>query len=543
MAGLAKVLGSGAMTNSIRDIENSQVILVAGSNTTETHPVIAAAIKRAVQFRGARLIVADPRRIKLTEYAHIWLRPKPGTDIAWINSLLNVILDQGIQDQDYIDRNTRDWDRLREHVRSYTPEYARKISGIPEEDLIRAAQLYGQARPASIWYTMGITQHTCGTDNVLALANLALACGNVGVPGGGINPLRGQNNVQGACDMGALPEVYSGYQKVSDPGHWYKMASSWGVHHLPAIPGLRMTEMFPAAREGRIKGMYIIGENPVLSDPDNFNTHNSLDQLDFLVVQDIFFTETAAKADVILPACSYAEKDGTFTNTERRVQRVRPAISPAGNSRPDWEILADLASRFGYPMSYDSPREIMQEIARLTPSYAGIEYSRLEKEGIQWPCPEPGHPGTEVLHSGGFPEDPARFQCVSHSPPAESVDQEHPLWLTTGRMLYHYHGGSMTRKVRGLNLLGREPFVEVSGRDAHNLGLKDWTRVVITSRRGRIQARARIVPGTEPGTVFIPIHFAEAAANVLTSPATDPVSGIPEYKACAVRLEKGVNDD
>lgn len=538
MAGLAKVFGSGAMTNSINDIEEARVLLVTGSNTTETHPVLAAAIKRAVKHRGAKLIVADPRRIKLTQFAHIWLRQNPGTDIAWINSMLHVIINEGLLDQEFVDNRTSGLDRLGEHVSKYTPEYAARITGIPPEDLAKAARLYARAPAAAILYTMGITQHTSGTGNVMALADLAMLCGNLGIPGGGVNPLRGQNNVQGACDMGALPDVYSGYQKVDVPENREKMARAWNMSSLPEKPGLKLTQMLTGSGEDAIKALYVIGENPALSEPDAHHTRKALQDLEFLVVQDIFLTETASMADVVLPACSFAEKEGTFTNTERRVQRVRLAIEPVGESRPDWSIIRDLSSRFGYPMHYQSSGDIMQEIASVTPSYAGISYLRLEKSGLQWPCTHQEHPGTPILHSQGFASGRAEFQCVEHTPPAETIDEDYPLWLTTGRSLYHYHTGSMTREIRGLNALERECFLEISPQDAQKAGLEDHDRVSVQSRRGDITAAVRISPAAVPGTVFIPFHFAEAAANVLTNPALDPVAGVPEYKVCAVCIEK-----
>jgi len=536
VAGLARVFGSGAMTNSINDIEQAGVLLVTGSNTTETHPVLAAAIKRAVKHRGAKLIVADPRRIRLTQFAHIWLRQNPGTDTAWINSMLHAIINEDLLDHEFVDNHTSGLDRLREHVSKYTPEYAAGITGIPPEDLIKAARMYARAPAASILYTMGITQHTSGTGNVMALADLAMLCGNLGIPGGGVNPLRGQNNVQGACDMGALPDVYSGYQKVEVPENREKMARAWNVKSLPDKPGMKLTGMLAGSGENAVKALYVIGENPALSDPDAQHTRKALQDLEFLVVQDIFLTETASMADVVLPACSFAEKDGTFTNTERRVQRVRKAIEPVGHSRPDWMIIQDLASRFGFFMHYQSPQDIMQEIASVTPSYAGINYSRLEKKGLQWPCPHQDHPGTPILHSQGFAAGRAGFQCVEYTPPEETIDEAFPLWLTTGRSLYHYHTGSMTRKIRGLNALERECCLEVSPQDAHKAGLKDHDRVSVRSRRGEITTRVRISSAAVPGAVFIPFHFAEAAANVLTNPALDPVAGVPEYKVCAVRI-------
>lgn len=525
------------MTNTIGDISKAEVILVTGSNTTENHPVISTYIKRAAKFGGAKLIVVDPRRITLTRYAHKWLRQRPGTDVAWINGMIHVIIQEGLYDRKYVEERTEGFEKLRESVKKYTPEYVEDITGIPASDLIEVARLYASGRPSTILYTMGITQHICGTDNVKALANLAMLCGNIGVEGGGLNPLRGQNNVQGACDMGGLPNVYSGYQKVEDQGAREKMQRAWGVDSLPERPGLKATEMIPAALSGNIKALYIIGENPLISDPDTSHVKKALESLDFLVVQDIFLTETARLADVVLPAACFAEKDGTFTNTERRIQRVRKAIEPVGEAMEDWKIIAHLANKMGFEMSYGCAEEIMEEIASVTPSYGGITYERIEEVGLHWPCPTRDHPGTPVLHREGFARGKGLFNVVEYIPPAELPDEEYPLLLSTGRLLYHYHTATMTRKVEGLNDLAPECFVEISPGDAESHGISDGDRIRISSRRGSIEAVARVSLRAIEGTIFIPFHFAEAAANVLTNPALDPVSGIPEYKVCAVKIE------
>ncbi len=538
MAGLAAAFGSGAMTNPIEDIEKADVILITGSNTTENHPVLSAYVKRAVTFKGARLIVVDPRRIPITRFATVWLRQNLGTDVAWINGMLHIIIKENLFDEEYVKSRTVGLEQLKATVEKYTPEYVEGITGIPAPQLVEAARLYAGAPAASILYAMGITQHTSGVDNVKSLANLAMLCGNVGIRGGGVNPLRGQNNVQGACDMGGLPNVYSGYQKVDDVAARERMAKAWGVEGLPAKPGLTATDMMKAAHEGRVKGMFIIGENPMISDPDLNHAEACLKNLEFLVVQDIFLTETAKLAHVVLPTASFAEKDGTFTNTERKVERVRRAVDPPGSARADWEILCDLSGRMGYSMRYDSPRRIMEEIGSVTPSYCGINYDRLEVQGIHWPCTGTDHPGTPCLHVDQFTCGLGVFHAVEHQDPAEIPDADYPLYLTTGRVLYQYHTGTMTMKTDGLNDLAPECFVEISAQDARKYEVQDGERIRVASRRGQIEARAQISAVASEGTLFIPFHWAEAAANKLTNSALDPTAKIPEYKVCAVKLEK-----
>jgi formate dehydrogenase major subunit/formate dehydrogenase alpha subunit len=538
VAGLAAAFGSGAMTNPIGDIEQADVILITGSNTTENHPVISSFIKRAALLKGRRLIVVDPRRIKIARYAHAWLRPHLGTDVAWINGMMHVIIAENLHARDFVAARTTGFEALRATVAAYTPERVAQITGIPAAELIAAARIYAGAARASILYCMGITQHTTGTDNVKSLANLAMLCGNLGITGGGVNPLRGQNNVQGACDMGGLPDVFSGYQKVADEAARRRMAAAWGVDELPAMAGMKVTQMVPAAHSGKLKAMYIIGENPLVSDPDLNHAEKSFEKLEFLVVQDIFLTETARQADVVLPAACHAEKEGTFSNTERRVQRVRKAVEPPGEARDDWRILCDIAARMGRPMAYADSREIMEEIRRVTPSYAGISYERIEQEGLHWPCPNPEHPGTPILHREQFTIGKGVFHAIEFVPPAETADRDYPLYLTTGRVLYQYHTGTMTMKSGGLNEIAPECFVEISPADARAYELQDGGLASIASRRGRIQARVHISPKAVTGTVFLPFHYARAAANRLTNAALDPVSGIPEFKVCAVRLEK-----
>lgn len=523
------------MSNTIEDIKDSDVILVTGSNTTENHPVISSHIKRAVK-NGTKLIVVDPRKIKLTEFADIWLRPELGTNIAWINGLMNVIINYKLQDDNFIKNRTQEYEKLKKTIEKYTPEYVSKITGIDENDIIKAAKIYANGKASSIMYCMGITQHSTGTDNVKSLANLALLCGNLGIRGGGVNPLRGQNNVQGACDMGALPNVYTGYQPVINEEIKNKMESFWNTKGLSSNIGLTATQMVPAALEGKIKALYIIGENPLVSDPDLNHTKKCFESLDFLVVQDIFLTQTAQIADVVLPSACFAEKDGTFSNTERKVQKIRKAVNPPGKAKTDWQIIQELSCRLGYPMSYENEKEIFEEIAKVTPSYKGISYERIEENGIHWPCPSSDHPGTPILHTKEFPIGKAVFHPAEHKDPAEIADKEYPLKLTTGRLLYHYHTGTMTRKTDGLNEKAPESFVEISEHDAAKYKVNDNSMVKITSRRGEITAKVKISDIAVSGTIFIPFHFAEAAANVLTNAKLDPVSKIPEFKACAVRI-------
>jgi formate dehydrogenase major subunit/formate dehydrogenase alpha subunit len=538
VAGLAAAFGSGAMTNTIADIETADVILVTGSNTTENHPVLSTFIKRAAKFNGAKVIVVDPRRIKMTEFATHWLRPNLGTDVAWINGLMHIILQEKLHDAAFIESRTEGFEALSTMLEKYTPEFVEGITGIPAENLTAAAKLFGGARNGSIVYCMGITQHVSGTDNVKSLANLAMLCGFMGIAGGGVNPLRGQNNVQGACDMGGLPNVYTGYQPVSDLAVARKMETAWGVTGLPTKVGLKVTDMIPKAHDGELKALYIIGENPLVSDPDLNHAEKSLSHLDFLVVQDIFMTETAQMADVVLPSACFAEKEGTFSNTERRVQRVRKAVEPPGESRDDWWITGQIATRMGYAMDYPDSQAIFKEIAEVTPSYAGLSYDRIEGLGIHWPCPTADHPGTPILHTQQFTRGKGLFHAIEWIPPEEQIDDEFPLYLTTGRLLYQYHTGTMTMKTEGLNERAPHCFVEISKTDAAKYHLENGNQVTIESRRGSIIAELKVSPKAVSGTVFIPFHYAQAAANKLTNAALDPVSGIPEYKVCAVKIDR-----
>ncbi len=538
MAGLAAAFGSGAMTNTIACIEKADVILVTGSNTTENHPVLSSFVKRAVQFKGTKLIVVDPRRIKLVEHAHKFLRQNLGTDVAWINGMIYVIINEGLYDKKFVEERTENFAELKKVVEKYKPDYVEQITGIPARDLTEAARMYAKAEKGSILYCMGITQHTTGTDNVKSLANLAMVCGHLGIEGGGVNPLRGQNNVQGACDMGGLPNVFTAYQAVTDETARKKLEAAWGVENLSAKPGLVVTDMIPKAHAGEIKAMYIIGENPLVSDADLHHVEESLKHLDFLVVQDIFLTETAQAADVVLPSSCFAEKDGTFSNTERRVQRVRKAVESPGETKDDWWITCEIGTRMGFEMKYQNSEEIFEEIRKVTPSYAGITYERINEEGIPWPCPNIEHPGTPILHIGKFTRGKGMLHAIEYIPPAEQVDKEYPLYLTTGRNLYQYHTGTMTMKTEGLNDRAPGTYVEISPQDAAKMELINGQKVKVASRRGEIEADIQISDKAVSGTVFLPFHFATAAANRLTNAALDPVSKIPEFKVCAVKVSK-----
>jgi len=537
VAGLVQCFGSGAMTNSINEISNAACILAIGTNTTEAHPVIGLEVKRAVR-KGAKLIVANPREIDLVRFADLWLQHKPGSDVALLMGMMRVIVDEGLLDSDFIEERCENFDAFRESLKNFDLDFVERITDVPQNKIAEAARIYATDKPSSLLYAMGITQHSHGTDNVIATANLAMLTGNIGKPSTGVNPLRGQNNVQGACDLGALPNVYPGYQAVADPAIREKFEAAWGCS-LPSSPGLPITEIIPAAYEGRVKALYLIGENPALSEPDAGHAREALGKLDFFVVQDIFLTETAQLADVVLPGATFAEKDGTFTNTERRVQRVRKAIEPIGSSKPDWWITCQIAQRMGSKgFNFAHPSQIMEEIAELTPSYGGISYNRIENGGLQWPCPTQDHPGTPILHTTMFTRGKGRFAPLDYKPPMELPDDDYPLILTTGRSLYHFHTGTLTRKVKGLNILRGEGLVEINPGDASTLGITDGEVVKIVSRRGEVEAKARVTEVSPIGVVFMDFHFAESPTNILTNSALDPVSKIPEYKVCAVRIEK-----
>ena len=538
VAGLAQSLGSGAMTNSIDEIADAACMFAIGTNTTAAHPVLALQIKRAVR-RGATLIVANPKEIDLVRHAALFLRHKPGTDVVLMLGMMRVIVDERLYDAKFIETRCEGFDELCRSLETVSLDEVERITGVPQAKVAQAARLYATRKPGAIFFAMGITQHSHGTDNVLATSNLALLTGNIGVPSSGVNPLRGQNNVQGACDMGALPNVYPGYQRVDVPEVRGKFKAAWGVP-LSGTPGMAMTEYFDAICRGQIKALYLVGENPILSDADSTHVRHALEQLDFFVCQDIFPTETSALADVVLPAVTFAEKDGTFTNTERRVQRVRKAIEPVGQAMPDWSIVCQLARRMkAQGFDFGDPSEIMAEIAGLTPSYGGITFERLDQGGLQWPCPSSDHPGTPILHTQRFarPNGKGRFVPLEYRPSAELPDAQYPLILTTDRSLFHYHTATMTRRVRGLEQLDGEELLRIHPEDASQLAIADGQTVRVSSRRGQVTARAKVTDVCPPGVVSLTFHFAETPTNVLTHAALDPVSKIPETKVCAVRVE------
>ncbi len=547
---MLEALGSGATSNSYEDYEEAGCLIIIGSDANSNHPVAAARMRRAVIERGAKLIVINPRRIEMCDFAELWLRPRPGTDVALLNAMAKAILDEGLAADGFIRDRTEGFEEWRRVVDKYTLEYAESVTGVPGGDIARAARAY--ARPAFggsclIW-GMGVTQHTNGTANAHGLLNLALVAGQLGKPGSGVSPLRGQNNVQGCGDAGCLPTDFPGYQSVA--GNLDKFREGWGNYPLPSEEGLVVTDMVEAALEGRVKAMYVTGENPLLSEPDLHHAEKAFRNLDFLVVQDIFMHETAELADVVLPAASFAEKDGTFTNSERRVQRVRKVIEPIGESRPDWEIFCDLSRRMSRRLrlgveaefEFGHPSEIWDEMAALTPIVAGISYERLDAEGgIQWPCPAPGHPGTRFLYETDFPRGPrAKFVPFEQGPQAEELpDKRFPLILNTGRNLYHWHGGTITRHASALLAKSPELEIAISAEDGVRYGVADGEWVGLATRRGRLEGRVTYTDRMRSGEVFVPfIKLKDHAANFLTNAAFDPDSKIPEYKVCAVRIEK-----
>jgi len=525
------------MTNSISEIADAGCILAIGTNTTSAHPIIGFEVKKAVR-KGSKLIVANPREIDLCRHAYLWLRQNPGTDVALLNGMARVIIDEGLLDSSFIEERCENFDAFKESLKGFDLDTVEDITGVPKSRIAEAARVYAVNKPSSILYSMGITQHSHGTDNVIATANLAMLTGNVGKLSTGVNPLRGQNNVQGACDLGALPNVYPGYQAVATQAIREKFEAVWGCNLNP-LPGLTVTEVIPAIEEGKIKALYIVGENPALSEPDIGHAQKVLSRLGFLVVQDIFLSETAQLADVVLPGASFAEKDGTFTNTERRVQRVRKAIEPVGDSKPDWWITCQIARKMGSKgFDFENPSQIMDEIASVSPSYGGISFARLEDGGLQWPCPTEEHPGTPILHSQLFTRGKGQFVPLEYKPSKELPDEEYPLILTTGRSLFHWHTGTMTRKVSGLNTFMGEELVEINPEDASALGVADGEKIKVISRRGEVVAKAKVTEVSPVGVVFMTFHFAESSGNVLTNPVLDPVAKIPEFKVCAVRVEK-----
>ena len=546
VTGLRETMGSGAMTCSIEDIDRTDCLFIIGSNTSETHPVIGTRVRRAKR-KGTPLIVADPRGTDMAMRADIWLRHNPGTDVALLSGLAMAIIDEGLEDREFIEDRTNDFEVLKEALSRWTPETVEEITGVPWHNIAEAAKVIGKADGAIILYAMGITQHAHGTDNVRAISNLALLTGNVGKEGAGVAPLRGQNNVQGGGDMGALPNLLPGYSRVDVQEARDRFTRVWGTEP-PGEPGIPLTEMWDAILDGRIKAMWIVGENPFLSDPDASHVEDALKDLDLLIVQELFSTGTSDLATIILPAASFAEKEGTFTNTERRVQRVRKALEPIGQARADWEIVCDVARRMGADgFNFGSPGEVMDEIAQVVPQYLGISHARLDElpGGIQWPCPGPDHPGTAILHTETFHtfDGRAKFVPVEHRDVAEPTDAEYPLILSTGRTLYHFHTGTMTRKVSGLNDIQKEELVEVNPLDARRLDIDNGSVVRISSRRGSVTAKAKVTERSPPGTVFMTFHFAESPTNRLTIAALDPDSKIAETKVCAVRIEPASEDE
>lgn len=536
MASLAAAFGSGAMTNSIEELSNTDVIIVIGSNTTEQHPLVGMRIIEAVKKNKAQLIVIDPRSIRLSEFAALDVRLTPGTNLALLNGILNVIVTENLVNKEFISTRTEGYDAFQAAIAKYTPEAVALLTGVDPETIRHIARLYARAKKAALVYAMGITQHVTGSMNVAALANLALLTGHIGKESSGINPLRGQNNVQGACDMGALPDVLPGYQSLEDEKVLARFASSWGPD-FAHNKGLTVPELMSAAGAGGIKAIFVLGENPMLSDPDLHHVQASLQNLDFLVVQDIFLTETARLAHVVLPGCSFIEKDGTFTNTERRVQRVRQALQPPGNSRPDWDILSALIKAFGFPAGYASPGDVMEEIRSLVPSYGGITYARLEKESLQWPCPDLNHPGTKYLHQNKFTRGLGKFSINEYKEAGEQIDERYNLLLTTGRIQHHYHTGTMTRRSWALEREVSHSFIEINPADAEQLGITNNSRVKVVSRRGELDTVAVVTDKIRQGVLFMPFHFKESPVNVLTNRNLDPVAHIPELKVCPVYIE------
>jgi formate dehydrogenase major subunit len=540
VAGLAKTLGSGAMTNTITDIKDSKLVFIIGSNTFEDHPLVGRSVIRAKE-NGAKIIVCDPRFNMTAKQADIYVPFRSGTDVALLNAMMYVILSEGLENKEFIKNRTKGFDALKEEVMKCPPEWAEPITGVPAETIRKIARMYATSGASSILFAMGITQHATGTDNVVSVSNLALICGMIGRPGVGINPLRGQNNVQGACDMGCLPNVVSGYQAVINDDLRKKYAGLWNVADLPNKVGLTIVETMNAADAGKVKCLYIMGENPMVSDPNVNHVKHSLEKLEFLVVQDIFMTETAELASVVLPAAAGPEKQGTYTSTERRVQLLRPAVKAPGQAKADWEIICAIAKKMGVKgFDFNSSKEIFQEVAKVTPQYAGMTYERLEKpEALHWPCPAADHAGTPILHVPKFshPDGLGILFGVPFKPPAEVPDEEYPLVLTTGRVLYHYHTGSMSRRSHTLDAEVPTGFLEINPEDAAKLGVKDGAKVKVKTRRGEIELPAKVTKNIIKNHVFVPFHFWECSANKLTIDALDPFAKMPELKVCSCKVE------
>ncbi|EGO2721997.1 formate dehydrogenase subunit alpha [Enterococcus faecalis] len=534
--GLAQTLGSGAMTNPIADItEDVDMILLVGSNPEEAHPVIGAQIRQAIQ-RGTQVVVVDPRKINLVKDSALHLQVQAGTNVAFANGMMHVILKEGLADRHFIEERTEGFSDLEKMVADYTPEKVAEICHIHPEDLIQAARMYAKAEKAPIIYCLGVTEHSTGTEGVMSMSNLAMLVGKVGKPGCGVNPLRGQNNVQGACDMGCMPYDFPGYQKVNNLEVIDKFEKAWHVP-LNRNTGLTSTKVLPAATAGNVKGLYIFGEDPIVTDPDTGHVRQALESLDFLVVQELFMTETAAYADVVLPGISYAEKDGTFTNTERRVQRVRKAVEPRGQAREDYEIFCEVMTRMGYPCAYESAKEIMKEISAVTPSFGGINYERLEKESLQWPCRSLTDPGTPIMHVGSFARGKGLFKAIPYKQAQELPDEEYPYLMSTGRMLYHYNTRAMTGRTEGINQIANHSYIEINAVDAQALGIQEGDKVEVHSRRGKIETYAAVGNRVFPQEVFMTFHFPDGNVNEITNAVFDDIATIPEYKVCAVAIK------
>ncbi|HAP3815863.1 TPA: formate dehydrogenase subunit alpha [Enterococcus faecalis] len=534
--GLAQTLGSGAMTNPIADItEDVDMILLVGSNPEEAHPVIGAQIRQAIQT-GTQVVVVDPRKINLVKDSALHLQVQAGTNVAFANGMMHVILKEGLADRHFIEERTEGFSDLEKMVADYTPEKVAEICHIHPEDLIQAARMYAKAEKAPIIYCLGVTEHSTGTEGVMSMSNLAMLVGKVGKPGCGVNPLRGQNNVQGACDMGCMPYDFPGYQKVNNPEVIDKFEKAWHVP-LNRNTGLTSTKVLPAATAGNVKGLYIFGEDPIVTDPDTGHVRQALESLDFLVVQELFMTETAAYADVVLPGISYAEKDGTFTNTERRVQRVRKAVEPRGQAREDYEIFCEVMTRMGYPCAYESAKEIMEEISALTPSFGGINYERLEKESLQWPCRSLTDPGTPIMHVGSFARGKGLFKAIPYKQAQELPDEEYPYLMSTGRMLYHYNTRAMTGRTEGINQIANHSYIEINAVDAQALGIQEGDKVEVHSRRGKIETYAAVGNRVFPQEVFMTFHFPDGNVNEITNAVFDDIATIPEYKVCTVAIK------
>ncbi len=528
----------------MQEADKSNVILITGTNTTWNHPVFGGMIKKAVKEKGVKLIVVDPRDIGLAKLADIHMKQNPGSDNAWLMGLQHIIVKNDWHNKEFIKERTEGWDDYVKSLEFYTPEKVEEISGISKEQLFEAAKLYATAGRGAIFYAMGITQHSHGVDNVMACSNLQMILGNYGVEGTGVNPLRGQNNVQGACDMGGLPNVFSGYQPVANEDARKKFADAWGckLEDMDDKVGQTVTTMVQNAGAS-IKGLYIVGENPMMSDPNQTHAKHQMEKLDFIVVQDIFLTETAQIADVVLPAAAFAEKYGTISNTERRVQYTNKALNPPGDAKHDHVIVAEIAKRMGCKDFPETVEALWAEIRKLTPSYAGISHERLQKlPGLRWPCPTEEHPGTPVLHGGKFSRGLGLLKAIEYKPSAEYPSKEYPLVLTTGRLLQHYHTGSMTRRSKVLEGIMPSGMIEINVNDAAKLNIKDGERVKVSSPRGSIEITALVTKKIKEGIVFIPFHFAESAANILTNDALDPVAKIPEYKVCSCKVEKIVKN-